>query len=400
MANNRVVLGISASVAIYKSLEVISILKKRGFEVRVAMTDNAAKMISPLVFKALTNNEVYKDVMEELELGETNITHVALAEWGDVFGVVPATANIISQIACGLSRDPVSLLACATDAKKVLAPAMNTKMYLNPIIQKHIEFLKSLGWLVVEPIEGELACNTKGVGHIAREEHIADAIESCFYPKLLNKKKVVVTAGPTLEAIDPVRFLTNRSSGKMGFALAKMAQYLGAEVVLITGKTCLETPFNVRRVDCESTEDMLHALREEVDRNDELIVIMSAAIADFKPARIESKKIKKNGNGSFVLKLVENPDVTAVINRYAKSKGKKIRLVGFAAETDDLLENARVKIEKKGLEFIVANDVGRSDIGFGSDENEVVIIYRDGRIERVDKANKLKIAYEILRRLA
>jgi len=400
MANNRVVLGVSASIAIYKSLEVISILKKRGFEVRVAMTENAAKMVSPLVFKALTGNEVYRDVMDELELGDTNITHVALAEWGSVFGVVPATADIISQIACGLSRDPVSLIACTTGAKKVLAPAMNTGMYMNPIIQRHIELLRSLGWLIVEPVEGELACKTKGVGHIAPEEHIADAIESCFYQKLLNKKKVVVTAGPTLEAIDPVRFLTNRSSGKMGFALAKMAQYLGAEVVLITGKTCLETPFNVERVDCESTEDMLYALRREVDRSDELIVIMSAAIADFKPARIESKKIKKNGNGSFVLKLVENPDVTAVINKYAGSRGKKIRIVGFAAETDDLLENAKVKIEKKGLEFIVANDVGRSDIGFGSDDNEVVIIYRDGRIERLEKANKLKIAYEILRRLA
>ena len=400
MANNRVVLGVSASIAIYKSLEVISILKKRGFEVRVAMTENAAKMISPLVFKALTGNEVYRDVMEELELEGTNITHVALAEWGDVFAVVPATANIISQISCGLSRDAVSLIACATNAKKVLAPAMNTNMYLNPIIQRHLEFLKSLGWLVVEPVEGELACNTKGVGHIAFEEHIADAIESCLYPKLLDKKKVVITAGPTAEAIDPVRFLTNKSSGKMGFALAKMAQYLGAEVVLITGKTCLDTPFNVRRVDCESTEDMLYALREEVDKSDELIIIMSAAIADFKPARIESRKIKKNGNGSFVLKLVENPDVTAVINRYAKSKGKRVRLVGFAAETDDLLENAKVKIEKKGLEFIVANDVRRTDIGFGSDDNEVVIIFRDGRIERVEKANKLKIAYEILRRLA
>ncbi len=400
MAGNRVVFGVTASIAIYKSLEVISILKKRGFEIRVAMTNEAKRLISPVVFRALTNNEVYDDVMEEMDIEGTNITHIAFANWGDVFAIVPATANIISKVSCGIADDPVSLTALATTSPKVIAPAMNTDMYLNPIIQRHVKALKNLGWLIVEPVEGDLACERRGIGHIANEESIADAIESCFYSKTLVGKKVIVTAGPTSESIDPVRYITNRSSGKMGFALAKMAVYLGAEVTLITGKTCLDTPFNVKRIDCESTEDMLHALTLEIDKNDELIVIMAAAIADFKPGRIESKKIKKNGNGVFVLKLVENPDVTATINKYAKSEGKKLRIVGFAAETDDLLENAKAKIEKKGLEFIVANDVKRTDVGFGSDYNEVVIIYRDGRIERIEKANKLKIAYEILRRLA
>jgi len=376
MAGNRVVFGVTASIAIYKSLEVISILKKRGFEIRVAMTNEAKRLISPVVFRAITNNEVYDDVMEEMNIEGTNITHIAFANWGDVFAIVPATANIISKVSCGIADDPVSLTALASTSPKVIAPAMNTDMYLNPIIQRHVKALKNLGWLIVEPVEGDLACERRGIGHIANEESIAD------------------------ESIDPVRYITNRSSGKMGFALAKMAMYLGAEVTLITGKTCLNTPFNVKRIDCESTEDMLHALTLEIDKNDELIVIMAAAIADFKPGRIESKKIKKNGNGVFVLKLVENPDVTATINKYAKSEGKKLRIVGFAAETDDLLENAKAKIEKKGLEFIVANDVRRTDVGFGSDDNEVVIIYRDGRIERIEKANKLKIAYEILRRLA
>lgn len=400
MAGNRVVFGVTASIAIYKSLEVISILKKRGFEIRVAMTNEAKRLISPVVFRAITNNEVYDDVMEEMNIEGTNITHIAFANWGDVFAIVPATANIISKVSCGIADDPVSLTALASTSPKVIAPAMNTDMYLNPIIQRHVKALKNLGWLIVEPVEGDLACERRGIGHIANEESIADAIESCLYSKTLLGKKVIVTAGPTSESIDPVRYITNRSSGKMGFALAKMAMYLGAEVTLITGKTCLNTPFNVKRIDCESTEDMLHALTLEIDKNDELIVIMAAAIADFKPGRIESKKIKKNGNGVFVLKLVENPDVTATINKYAKSEGKKLRIVGFAAETDDLLENAKAKIEKKGLEFIVANDVRRTDVGFGSDDNEVVIIYRDGRIERIEKANKLKIAYEILRRLA
>ena len=399
MSKGRVVLGVSASIAIYKSLEVLSKLKKRGFEVRFALTKESKELISPVIFKALSNHEVYDDVMEELELGDTNITHVSFAKWADVLAVVPATANIISKISCGIADDPVSLIALATDAKKVVAPAMNSHMYLNPIIQGHLNRLRDLGWLTVEPVEGELACNTVGVGHIANENHIADAIESCFYPDILKGKKIIVTAGPTSEAIDPVRYLTNRSSGKMGFALAKMAKYLGADVTLITGKVCLETPFGIKRIDVSSTVDMLNALKSEIEKEDELIVIMAAAIADFKPEKRESKKIKKEGNGGFGLHFVENPDVTVEIGKYAKSLGKKVRLVGFAAETHDLLENAKKKIEKKGLEFIVANDVKRSDIAFGSDYNEVVIIHKKGEIERVEKSEKLKIAYEILRRL-
>ena len=399
MVKGNVVLGVTASIAIYKSLEVLSRLKKRGFNVRFALTREAKDLISPVVFKTLTNSEVYDDVMKELDLGDTNITHVSFANWADVFAIVPATANIISKVACGIADDPVSLVALATEAKKVIAPAMNSQMYLNPIIQDHLDRLKSLGWLVVEPEEGELACNTRGIGHIAYENHIADAIESCMYPNLLKGKNVVVTAGPTSESIDPVRYLTNRSSGKMGFALAKMARYLGANVTLITGKVCLDTPFGIKRVDIESTVDMLNALKEEIKKRDELIVIMAAAIADFRPERVESKKIKKEGNGKFTVNFVENPDVTVEIGRFARSIGKKLRLVGFAAETHDLLENAKKKIEKKGLEFIVANDVKRDDIGFGSDFNEVIIIYRDGRMERIEKSEKLKIAYEILRRL-
>ncbi len=400
MSKGKVVLGVSASIAIYKSLEVLSKLKKRGFDVRFVLTKESKELISPVIFKALTNHEVYDDVMKELDLDGTNITHVSFAKWADVFAIVPATANIISKISCGIADDPVSLIALATDAKKIIAPAMNSHMYLNPIVQEHLEKLKSLGWFIVEPVEGELACNTVGVGHIADENHIADSIESCFYPDILKGKKIIVTAGPTSEAIDPVRYLTNRSSGKMGFALAKMAKYLGAGVTLITGRVCLETPFGVRRVDVSSTLDMLNALKKEIERENELTVIMAAAIADFKPEKREDKKIKKDGNGGFGLHFIENPDVTVEIGKYAKSLKKTVKLVGFAAETHDLLENAKKKIEKKGLEFIVANDVKRSDIAFGSDYNEVVIIHKNGEIERVERSEKLKVAYEILRRLA
>ncbi len=399
MSKANVLVGVSASVAIYKSLEVLSLLKKRDFEVRIAMTPEAKKLISPVIFKALTNADVYCDVMEELNLGDTNITHISLAKWADVFAVVPATANIISKIALGIANDPVSLVALATDAKKVIAPAMNTSMYSNPILKENVSKLKYNDWLIVEPIEGDLACRTKGIGHIALESHIADAVESCIYPKPFKGKKIVVTAGPTAESIDPVRYLTNRSSGKMGFALAKMAYYLGAEVVLITGKVCLETPYGVKRVNVESTMDMLQALKNEIDTGDDLIILMAAAIADFKPEKMENKKIKKVDGLGFELKFLQNPDVTVEIKKYASGLNKKIRVVGFAAETHDLLENAKRKIEKKDLEFIVANDVTRDDIAFGSDDNEVIIVYRDGRLERIEKANKLKIAYEILRRI-
>jgi len=379
MAGNRVVFGVTASIAIYKSLEVISILKKRGFEIRVAMTNEAKRLISPVVFRAITNNEVYDDVMEEMNIEGTNITHIAFANWGDVFAIVPATANIISKVSCGIADDPVSLTALASTSPKVIAPAMNTDMYLNPIIQRHVKALKNLGWLIVEPVEGDLACERRGIGHIANEESIADAIESCLYSKTLLGKKVIVTAGPTSESIDPVRYITNRSSGKMGFALAKMAMYLGAEVTLITGKTCLNTPFNVKRIDCESTEDMLHALTLEIDKNDELIVIMAAAIADFKPGRIESKKIKKNADKKEIQKYIE----------YIKNESKNMSEL-----LNNLLEMNDTNLE---LNFISLENVIRSVLMDFEEQIKQYSIKLKMEIEehlspiRSDK-NKLKIS--------
>ncbi|WP_025209310.1 bifunctional phosphopantothenoylcysteine decarboxylase/phosphopantothenate--cysteine ligase CoaBC [Hippea sp. KM1] len=400
MNGANVVLGVSASIAIYKSLEVLSILKKRGFNIRVAMTKEASRLISPVVYKALTGSDVYVDVMEELDFESTNITHVALSKWADIFAVVPATANIVAKLANGIADDPVSLVGLATNASKVIAPAMNSSMYLNPITQRNLDILRENGFLVVEPIEGDLACNTKGVGHIAFCEDIADVIESTMYFKHFEDKTIIVTAGPTREPIDPVRYITNKSSGKMGFALAKVARYMGAEVVLISGNTHLRTPYGVKRIDVETAEDMLNALRHEISRSkNEIILIMAAAIADFKPSEFTNRKIKKDGSGEMVLRLKENPDLTVEVKRFADSLNKHIRVVGFAAETDDLINNAKKKIEKKGLEFIVANDVSRSDIAFGSEENEVAIIYPDGAIEHLQKSPKQQIAYEILRRL-
>ncbi len=398
---NNVLLAISASIAIYKALEVISLLKKRDFNIRVAMTREAAAFISPVVFEALTGSKVYVNVLEELErVADTNITHVALAEWADVFAVVPATSNVIAKLACGMSDDAVSLVGLATKAHKLIVPAMNTNMYLNPITQRNLRMLQGAGYLVVEPVSATLACGQEGKGHIADVVDIADAIETLAYPKPFEGKKIIVTASATREEIDPVRFISNRSTGKMGFAIAKAARMLGAQVKLITGPTHLAAPWGVECIRVNSAVDMLREARKALDEFGDAIVIMAAAIADFKPVRRSDHKIKKEDKERLVIELEKNPDVTVSLVEHARSSGNNVRFVGFAAETDDLLENATKKIEKKSLEFIVANDVSRSDIGFGSEDNQVTIIYKDGRIERLEKMSKERLAFEILRRLA
>jgi len=397
----NILIGVSASIAIYKSLEVISLLKKRGFSVKVAMTKEASNFISPVVFEALTNSRVYLDVLEEFDNpDDTNITHIALAKWADVFAVIPATSNIIAKIANGLSDDAVSLLALASEAKKLIAPAMNSSMYLNSITQDNIEKLKKHGFKIVEPVEGDLACNTKGVGHIADVCDIVDAVESLLSEKILSDKKVIVTAGPTVEAIDPVRFITNKSSGKMGYAVAKAALDFGACVTLISGPSNLRKPFGVDFVSVNSALEMLNELKKRVEDYGDCIVVMAAAVSDFKPKHYEKLKIKKsNGNDKLILELIQNPDLTKEINKFAKEKRIRLFTVGFAAETDNLLNNAMEKIKKKGLEFIVANDVSRNDIGFNTDENEVSIIYKDGKLESLPKMSKYDVACEILRRI-
>ncbi len=397
----NVLIGVSASIAIYKALEVISLLKKANFNVKTAMTKEAAQFISPVVFEALTNSKVYIDVLEEFDNPEdTNITHIALAKWADVFAIVPATSNIIAKIANGISDDAVSLLALATEAKKIIAPAMNSSMYLNPITQENLKKLKKHGVNIIEPVEGDLACNTKGIGHIADVCDIVDVIESCINEKTMKDKKIIVTAGPTVEAIDPVRYITNKSSGKMGYSIAKAANDFGADVSLISGPTNLRKPFGVNFIAVRSTQDMLDALKKQIESYGDCILIMAAAVADFKPKNYKTGKIKKTEREKdFVLELTQNPDLTYEINKFAKDRGIELFIIGFAAETDDLVKNALSKIKKKGLEFIVANDVSRSDIGFDSDENEVSIIYKNGSMEKLPKMDKYDVACEILRRI-
>ncbi len=398
---SNVLIGVSASIAIYKALEVISLLKKRDISIKVAMTKEATGFISPVVFEALTNSRVYVDVLEEFDnKDDTNITHIALAKWADVFAVVPATSNIIAKLANGFSDDAVSLVALATDAEKIVAPAMNSNMYTHKATQENLKKLEAFGYSIIEPVDGNLACNTKGIGHIADVEDIAFFIESKLYDKPLSGKKIVITAGPTNEAVDPVRYITNRSSGKMGYAVAKMAYFMGADVTLISGPTHLRQPYGIKIVKTESAVDMLEAVKNEIKNEKEAVLIMAAAVADFKPKHYADKKIKKQDlDSSMVIELKENPDLTKTVNMFAKDNNVDLFTIGFAAETNDLIKNAAAKIQKKGLKFIVANDVSRGDIGFNTDENEVSIIHADGEIEKLEKMHKESVAYEILRRI-
>ena len=395
-----VILGVTASIAEYRALELISVLKKEQYNIHVALTKEAAQFISPTMFRALTNNDVYCDVLDEFDLESTNITHIALADIADVFVVMPATANIIAKMASGLADDAVSLLSVSAHCPKIIAPAMNAYMYSNSIVQKNIKILKNAGYLFAGPIEGDLACNTKGIGHIADTQDVADIIKSVFYKKTLSDYKIIVSAGPTQEPIDPVRCITNSSSGKMGFAIAKIGYMMGADVALVSGPVHIKESCGIKRVDVKSALEMLDALNNEIKlSNKKTVVIMASAVGDFAPLKYADKKIKKTDDNNINLILKKNPDLTIEISKFAKSINKNIKTVGFAAETNDLIENAVKKIKNKSLEFIVANDVSRKDIGFNSDKNEVSIIYNNGLIDKLPKMKKEDVAYEILKRV-
>jgi len=390
----KILIGVSASVAIYKACELIRSLRKKNFEVKVAMTKEAQGFISSILFESLSSNKVYTDVLQENSF--LGISHIELANWADAIAIVPATANIIAKIAYGIADCPVSLATLASDKPKIIAPAMNTKMYENTATQENIALLKKRGFIFVEPTVGELACNSVGRGHIASVEEIQDCIESVFFEKSLKGKTIITTASATREEIDPVRFISNYSSGKMGFALAQMAFNMGAESILISGPSNLETPFGVKRINVKTALEMLNALDIQIQKSkQDTYVIMAAAVSDFKPKQTSNYKIKRQNKDTFILELVQNPDISKTL----KEKYPHIKLIGFAAETNDLIENAKAKIDKKGLEFIVLNDVSRKDIGFGSPNNEVTIIYKDGKTKHLPFMSKKEIAYNILKLL-
>ena len=389
LKDKTVVIGVSGGIAVYKTLDVVSRLRKLGVNVNVIMTKSATEFVTPLSFQSLSQNYVVCDMFEDPKTWD--VEHISLAKRADVFLIAPATANVIGKIANGIADDMLTTTVMATKAKVLIAPAMNTNMYENPILQRNINTLKELGYNFVEPESGRLACGDTGKGKLASPETIVDEVV-----KLLSKdqdlkgKSIIVTAGPTVESIDPMRYITNRSTGKMGYSIAKEAIERGADVTLITGPTNLTPPQNLKKlVKIESAKDMYEAVLENLDEND--VVIKSAAVADYKPKNYSNKKIKKSDD-DLVIELDRNKDIAQEIG---KIKNNKI-LVGFAAETNDLIENASLKIKKKNLDFIVANDLTKEGAGFGVDTNIVKIIDKEGNITEYPKMKKEEVANIIL----
>ena len=389
LKDKTVVIGVSGGIAVYKVCDVVSRLKKLGANVHVIMTKSATEFVAPLTFQSLSQNYVVSDMFEEPKTWD--VEHISLAKKADVFLIAPATANVIGKIACGISDDMLSTTVMATKGKVLIAPAMNTNMYENPIVQRNIDTLKALNYDFIEPESGRLACGDMGKGKLASPENIVEAVVRALTKKQdLKGERIIITAGPTVEAIDPVRYLTNRSTGKMGYAIAKEAIGRGAEVTLVSGPTKLEPPKNLRKfIKIESAQEMYEAVLDNLDENQ--VIIKSAAVADYKPKSYCNKKIKKNDD-DLVISLDRNKDIAYEIG---KIKNDKI-LVGFAAETNDLIENAKNKVKKKNLDFIVANDLTKEGAGFGVDTNIVKIIDKDGIILEYPIMKKEEVANVIL----
>lgn len=369
MEPKNILLAVTGGIAAYKACDLTSQLSKTCHDVQVIMTEHAAKFVAPLTFEALTDRPVLTELFEHHPADP--IAHISLAKWADVLCVVPATANIIGKIAGGIGDDLVSTVCLAAYKCRIICPAMNCHMYENPVVQENLEKLKRHGWIVVEPAEGLLACKDAGKGKLADVDTIKEIILQSLHPKPLAHKKVVITAGPTQEALDPVRFLSNHSTGKQGYAIARAARSLGADVVLVSGPVNLKTPVGVRRVDVKSARDMFEAVKAEADAD---IFVLAAAVGDFRPETCSPRKIKKK-DAQTQIALVQNPDILAWLGAH-KKPGQK--LVGFAMETENLEANGRHKLEAKNCDLLVANNLFVPGAGFGTDTNVVLFIKPDG----------------------
>ncbi len=383
----NIAVGVTGCIAAYKSAEVVSRLKKLGADVKVVMTRSACEFVAPLTFGTLSKNKVITDMFDMPEY--TEVEHISLAEWADLFLVCPATANIIGKVASGIADDFLSTTIMASKVPVIFAAAMNTNMYENPIVMANIEKLKAYGYYFIEPDEGRLACGTSGKGRLAEYDKIIDAVmyHACKNKDLKNKK-VLVTAGPTTEAIDPVRYITNHSSGKMGYEIAKAACIRGAEVTLISGPVCIKPYSGVSVVNVSSAVEMHDAVMENAASYD--VIIKAAAVADYRPSSVAENKIKKGG--SMSIELSDNPDI---LKELGERKGSTV-LVGFCMETENLLENAEKKLKAKNLDFIVANSLTTEGAGFKSDTNVVTIADKHGDITSYDLMGKDEVADIIL----
>ena len=388
-AGKEIVLGVTGGIAAYKSAELVSRLRRSGANIHVIMTKNATEFVAPLTFQTLSSNEVTVDTFKAPEYW--NVEHVALAQRAEVFVIAPATANILAKMAHGIADDMLSTTVLATKAPILVAPAMNTGMWTAEATQENMRILKSRGVHVIGPDSGRLACGDSGAGRMSEPAEIVEAIGSLLFPRRdLEGLRILVTAGATRERLDPVRFLSNDSSGKMGFALAEAARDRGAEVTVVCGAVTAAIPGGVRIVPVTSTMDLYHAMEQETDSQD--IVIQAAAPADYRFAQQYDAKLKKRDGEELVLRLVENPDVARMVGE-RKHPGQI--LVGFAAETDHLKENAAKKLESKRLDLIVANDVTQEGAGFGVDTNIASLITREGINDR-PLQTKRQLAEDIL----
>ena len=388
MRGKHIIVAVSAGIAAYKAIEVVSRLRKKGAEVKVVMTQNATHIASPLTFGEISGHPVALDMFEQVH--QWDVEHIALATWADAYVVVPATANVIGKIYAGIADDMLTTTIMATTAPKYLCPAMNTEMYNNLITQRNLEGLRSLGYHIMDPAEGWLACGITGVGRLPEPEAIVDWLESkmCSTNEL-EGTTILVTAGGTQESIDPVRYIGNRSSGKMGYAIAEQAVRMGAKVILVSAPTSLPIPSGVDFISVDSAVSMQEAV--EARYNDVNVVIMAAAVSDFRVLHKAEQKIKKME--SMTIELVKNPDI---LQGLGSKKNHQI-LVGFAAETEHVIKYGQDKVAKKNLDMLVANDVSKSNAGFNVDTNEGYFLYPDKEPKEMPNMKKSDLARHILR---
>ena len=388
MRGKHIIVAVSAGIAAYKAIEVVSRLRKKGAEVKVVMTQNATYIASPLTFGEISGHPVALDMFEQVH--QWDVEHIALATWADAYVVVPATANVIGKIYAGIADDMLTTTIMATTAPKYLCPAMNTEMYNNPITQRNLEGLRSLGYHIMDPAEGWLACGMTGVGRLPEPEAIVDWLEAkmCSTNEL-EGTTILVTAGGTQESIDPVRYIGNRSSGKMGYAIAEQAAHMGAKVILVSAPTSLPIPSGVDFISVDSAVSMQEAV--EARYNDVNVVIMAAAVSDFRVLHKAEQKIKKME--SMTIELVKNPDI---LQGLGSKKSHQI-LVGFAAETEHVIKYGQDKVAKKNLDMLVANDVSKSNAGFNVDTNEGYFLYPDKEPKEMPNMKKSDLARHILR---
>ena len=389
----KILVGISGGIAAYKSPELVRQLKKTGADVRVVMTSAAISFISPLTLQAVSGNPVSTDLLDpEAEAG---MGHIELARWADLILIAPATADLIARLSAGMANDLLSTLCLATTAHIAVAPAMNLQMWANKATQENIKKLQQRDITILGPDKGEQACGETGLGRMLEPSHLVVECERFDNQNCLTLvgKKVLITAGPTREEIDPVRYLSNYSSGKMGFALAKAALLAGADVTLVAGPVNLESLSSIKRIDVISARDMYKVVHEQIDQQD--IFIGCAAVADYRICDVAQQKIKKNDQ-QLVLTMVENPDIIASVSKLAN----KPYCVGFAAETTDVIEYAKQKLSRKHLDMICANDVSNSEIGFNSDCNQLTVINANGESRTFDKESKSSLSRKLINLIA